>query len=293
MPPRAVQVDLAGKTMLVTGATAGIGLATARALAAAGAEVIVVGRDKRRTDAAAALVTQERPGVVVTPLLADFTSMGAVRRLAGEVRGRWARLDVLINNAGAMFGDRLLTPEGFERTWALNHLSCLLLTVELLPLLKASAPARVVNVCSMTHASGTLGSQSHRDIQRFKGMPAYAQAKLAQLLCGYALARRLAGTGVTVNALHPGVVATDVAKEMGALFSFMQKTLLKPFSISPERAAETLVYLATSPDVEGVTGGYFVKSTQRRSSAASYDEALQERVWTTSLAQLGLANAQI
>ena len=284
---------LAGQTVLVTGATAGIGLATARALAARGADVIVVGRDRTRSEVATALVAQARPGAVVTPLVADLTSMTAVRRLAGEVRARWTRLDVLVNNAGAIFGDRLLTPEGFERTWALNHLSCLLLTVELLPLLKASAPSRIVHVCSMVHASATLASQSHRDIQRFKGMQAYAQAKLAQLLCGYALARRLAGIGVTVNALHPGVVATDVAREMGPLFSFMQKTLLRPFSISAERAAETSVYLATSPDVEGVTGGYFVKSTQRRSSADSYDEALQERIWSSSLAKLGLANATI
>ncbi len=284
---------MTGKTVLVTGATAGIGLATARALAASGADVIVVGRDRTRTEAAAVQVAQARHGAVVTPLVADLTSMSAVRRLAGEVRARWPRLDVLVNNAGAMFGDRLLTPEGFERTWALNHLSCLLLTVELLPLLKASAPSRIVHVCSMTHATATLASQSHSDIQRFKGMQAYAQAKLAQLLCGYALARRLAGTGVTVNALHPGVVATDVAREMGPLFGFMQKTLLKPFSISPERAAETSVYLATSPDVEGVTGGYFVKSTRRRSSADSYDGALQERIWSTSLAKLGLANVSI
>ena len=287
------QADLSGKTVLVTGATAGIGLATARALAARGADVIVVGRDRARTDAAVSLIAQERHGAVVTPLVADLASMGDVRRLAGEVRARWSRLDVLVNNAGAMFGERLLTPEGFERTWALNHLSCLLLTVELLPLLTESAPSRIVHVSSMTHASATLASQSHSDMQRFRGMQAYAQAKLAQLLCGYALARRMAGTGVTVNALHPGVVATDVAKEMGPLFSFMQKTLLKPFSVSPERAAETSVYLAGSPEMEGVTGGYFVKSVQRKSSAASYDEALQERMWTTSLAKLGLANVRI
>ena len=284
---------MTGKTVLVTGATAGIGLATARALAASGADVIIVGRDRTRTDAAAALISEERPESVVTPLVADLASMGAVRQLAGEVRARWSRLDVLVNNAGAMFGERLLTPEGFERTWALNHLSCLLLTMELLPLLKASAPSRIVHVCSMTHTSATLASQSHSDLPRFRGMQAYAQAKLAQLLCGYALARRLDGTGVTVNALHPGVVATDVAKEMGPLFSFMQKTLLRPFSISPERGAETSVYLAASPEVEGVTGGYFVKAVRRKSSAASYDEAVQERVWTTSLATTGLTNLPI
>ncbi|MDO8795053.1 MAG: SDR family oxidoreductase [Vicinamibacterales bacterium] len=287
------QAALTGKTVLVTGATAGIGLATARALAVSGADVIVVGRDRARTEAAAVQVAQARHGAVVTPLVADLTSMAAVRRLAGEVRARWTRLDVLVNNAGAMFGERLLTPEGFERTWALNHLSCLLLTVELLPLLRASAPARVVNVSSMTHAGARMSSRSHGEMQRFSGLQAYSQAKLAQVLCGYALARRLKGTGVTVNALHPGVVATDVAREMGPLFSFMQKTLLRPFASSPDTAARTSVYLATSPDVEGVTGGYFVKSTQRRSSADSYDEALQERIWSTSLAKLGLANVSI
>ncbi len=285
--------DLSGKTVLVTGATAGIGLATARILASSGAQILVVGRDRRRTEAAVReIVPAGSPGRAVA-FVADFTSMHAVRRLAGEVRDGYARIDVLVNNAGAMFGERLLTIEGFERTWALNHLSCLLLTLELLPLLKGSAPARVVNVSSRMHRSGSLAPQTHAQVQRFSGMRAYSQAKLAQVMCGYVLARRLAGAGVTVNALHPGVVSTHVAHEMGTAFDFMQRVLLRPFSLSPEQGARTSVYLAASADVAGVTGGYFEKCAPRRSSVDSYNEALQERVWATSIAQLGHVNTQI
>ncbi|MGE3343231.1 MAG: SDR family NAD(P)-dependent oxidoreductase [Vicinamibacterales bacterium] len=285
--------DLSGKTVLVTGATAGIGLATARILASAGAQVLVVGRDAQRAEAAVRQVAPAGSPGSATAFVADFTSMQAVRRLAGEVRARHARLDVLINNAGAMFGDRLLTIEGFERTWALNHLSCLLLTLELLPLLRSSAPARVVNVSSQMHRTGSLAPQTHAQVQKFSGMRAYAQAKLAQIMCGYVLARRLTGSGVTVNALHPGVVSTHVAHEMGTAFDFMQRVLLRPFASSPEQGARTSVYLAASPEVAGVTGGYFEQCAPRRSSADSYDEALQERVWATSVAQLGHINTQL
>ncbi|MGE0392893.1 MAG: SDR family oxidoreductase [Vicinamibacterales bacterium] len=285
--------DLSGRTVLVTGATAGIGLATARLLAGAGAQVIVVGRDAQRAEEAVRQVAPPgSPGSAVA-FVADFTSMQAVRRLASEVRASHARLDVLINNAGAMFGERLLTIEGFERTWALNHLSCLLLTLELLPLLKGSAPARVVNVSSRTHRMGSLAPQTHAQVQKFSGLRAYSQAKLAQIMCGYVLARRLAGAGVTVNALHPGVVSTFVGREMGPAFDFMQRILLRPFASSPEQGAQTSVYLAASPDVNGVTGGYFEKCAPRRSSTASYNEVTQERVWATSVAQLGHANTQI
>ena len=285
--------DLTGKTVLVTGATAGIGLATARALAASGAEVLILGRDRGRTEAAVADVSSGSVSGRAVGFVADLTLMTAVRRVAEEVRSRYSRLDVLINNAGGMFGERLLTPDGFERTWALNHLSCLVLTLELLPLLKAGAPSRIVNVASMVHRSGSLAPKSHKQIQKFSGLGAYGQAKLAQIMCGYALARRLSGSGVTVNALHPGVVATGVGREMGPAFDFMQRVLLRPFSTSPDKAARTSLYLAASPDVAGVTGGYFEKCKPQKSSSASYDESTQERLWATSLAQVGLANIQV
>lgn len=287
------EYDLTGKTVLVTGATAGIGLATARALVSAGARVLVTGRDPRRVEAAVQSVAPPGSRGSAAPLVADFTSMQAVRRLAGEVRASHARLDVLINNAGALFGERLLTIEGFERTWALNHLSGLLLTLELLPLLKGSAPARVLNVSSQMHRTGSLAPQTHAQVQRFSGTRAYSQAKLAQIMCGYVLSRRLVGSGVTVNALHPGVVPTGVGREMGTAFDFMQRVLLRPFGSTPDQGARTSVYLAASPEVAGVTGGYFVRCAPSKSSPYSYNEAIQERVWTTSLAQLGLANIQI
>jgi len=285
--------DLSGKTVLVTGATAGIGLATAKALASAGAHIILVGRDRRRVEDAVRRIESSGLSGGVTFAVADFVSMTAVRRLAGEVRARHSRLDVLVNNAGAMFGERLLTPEGFERSWALNHLSCLLLTLELLPLLRASSSARVVNVSSRMHRMGSLAPQSHAQVQRYSGLKAYAQAKLAQVMCGYALSRRLAGSRVTVNALHPGIVATGVMQEMGTAADLLQRVLMRPFALSPEQGARTSVYLAASPDVEGVTGGYFEKCVQVRSSADSYNETAQERLWTTALAQLGHANTRI
>jgi retinol dehydrogenase-12 len=215
-----------------------------------------------------------------------------VRQLARDVRASCPRLDVLVNNAGGMFGERLITADGFERTWAVNHLAGLLLTLELLPLLKASRPARVVNVSSMVHSRGALVRGS-ADEHRFSGIRAYGRSKLAQIACGYVLARRLAGSGVTVNALHPGVVATDVGREMGPLFHFFQGTLMRPFAVSAEQAARTSVFLASSPEVEGVTGGYFVKCRQVKSSRDSYSESEQARVWDLSLSQLGLANLSI
>lgn len=282
--------QLLGKTVVVTGATAGIGLATARLLGGMGAHVVVVGRSSVRTEAAARAVVAE--GGTALPLVADLTSMASVRQLARTVREKCPRLDVLVNNAGGMFGERLVTADGFERTWALNHLSGLLLTLELLPLLKASRPSRVVNVSSVVHSRGTL-VRAHAEESGFSGIRAYGRSKLAQIACGYVLARRLAGSGVTVNALHPGVVATDVGREMGPVFHFFQSVLLRPFSTSAEKAARTSVFLASSPDVEGVTGGYFVDCREARSSRDSYSEAEQARVWSLSLSQLGLTNLTI
>lgn len=275
-----------GKICLVTGATAGIGRATAMGLARQGALVVITGRDAARTQETLEAIRKETGNRQVESLLADFSSQAEVRRLAAEFRARHNRLDVLLNNAGAVFMERGVTVDGFERTWAVNHLASFLLTLELLDLLKASAPSRIVNVSSAMHTGRTLDPDKIQD-EKIYGISGYGQSKLANVLFTYALARRLAGTGVTANCLHPGVVSTSLMKPKGSLVAKMAMTLMQPFLTSPEKGAATSLYLASSPEVEGVSGRYFIKSKAVPSSPVSYDEALQERLWELSLRQTG------
>lgn len=274
-----------GKVCLVTGATSGIGRETARALAMKGASVIVAGRDARRTHETAEAIARES-GREVGTMTADLSLMPEVKRLAREVVARHSRLDVLVNNAGNLFTAQAKTPEGFERTWALNHLSPMLLTLELLPLLKSSAPARIVNVASDTYRFGKLDFADLQGEGRFRGLKAYANAKLANVMFTFALALRLEGTGVTANCLHPGFVSTGIGNEMNATMRFIQNVLLQPFRISPEKGARTSIHLAASKDVEGVSGRYFEKCREARVAAVAGDIALKERLWKESVAQL-------
>ncbi|MFY9821319.1 MAG: SDR family oxidoreductase [Thermoanaerobaculia bacterium] len=275
-----------GKTCLVTGATSGIGRATALSLARQGALVVIAGRDAARTQDTVASIREEAGNRQVESLLADFSSLAEVRRLAAEFRARHSRLDVLVNNAGASFMEREMTVDGFEKTWAVNHLANFLLTLELLDLLKASAPARIVNVSSAVHAGRTLDLDRIEEEKSY-GIRGYGQSKLANVLFTYALARRLAGTGVTANCLHPGVVSTGLVKTEGRPVIKVLLALLRPFLNSPEKGAATSIYLASSPEVEGVSGKYFVKCKAVPSSPVSYDEALQEGLWELSLRQMG------
>jgi NAD(P)-dependent dehydrogenase (short-subunit alcohol dehydrogenase family) len=275
-----------GKVCLVTGATAGIGRATAMGLARQGALVVITGRDTARTQETLDAIRKETGNRQVESLLADFSSQAEVRRLATEFRARHDRLDVLLNNAGAVFMERGVTVDGFERTWAVNHLASFLLTLELLDLLKASAPARVVNVSSAMHTGRTLDPDKVQE-EKIYGISGYGQSKLANVLFTYALARRLKGTGVTANCLHPGVVSTRLMKPKGNLAAKVVMSLMQPFLTTPEKGAATSLYLASSPDVEGVTGKYFIKCKAVPSSPVSYDEALQERLWNLSLEQTG------
>jgi retinol dehydrogenase 12 len=248
--------------------------------------VVVAGRDAGRTGAAADWIRREAGTEQVAFLLADLSSQAEVRRLAREFKDKYSRLDILVNNAGAIFSRRETTADGFERTWALNHLAYFLLTRELLDLLKASAPARIVNVASTMHTGGVIDFDDLQGEKRYSGIRAYSQSKLANVLFTYALARRLEGTGVTANCLHPGGVATGFGQNTpGALKLLMR--LAGPFLITAERGAATSIHLASSPDVEGVSGKYFSKSRPARSSAASHDQALQERLWALSLQQIG------
>lgn len=278
-----------GKICLITGATSGIGYITARELAAKGMAVTIVGRDPAKTQAAAARIKQEAGVAQVEYLVADLSSQAEVRRLADEFKQRHQKLDVLLNNAGAMFTSQQKSVDGIEMTFALNHLAPFLLTHLLLDTVKASAPARIIVVGSDAHNGAKNSFDDPQQKRRgYNGLRAYGESKLANIMFTYELARRLAGTGVTANALHPGFVASNFGKNNGGIVGFGM-TLLRPIMISSKRGAQTSVYLASSPEVEGVTGQYFVKSKSARSSASSYDEAAQRHLWELSEELTGLS----
>ncbi len=280
------------RVCLVTGATNGIGYETALGLARRGARVAIVGRDPEKTQASAERIREAVPGAVVGPHIADLSAQAEIRRLAASLRATYPRLDVLVNNAGAIFDRRELTVDGIERTWALDHLGYVLLTLELLDTLKASAAAgakpRIVNVASAAHYRGHIDFSDIEGARRYGAMRAYAQAKLGNVLFTYALARRVKADGITVNALHPGVVKTGFAKNTGGAFGAVW-SLMCPFLIRPDKGAATSLHVATAPELDGVTGRYFSHSRPKTSSAESRDESVQERVWALSLAQVGLA----
>jgi retinol dehydrogenase 12 len=269
------------KICLVTGATSGIGLVTAEALARKGATVIVVARNPARGAAMVHRIQQETRNPAVELMLADLSNQAQVRQLASEVQRRFDHLDVLVNNAGAFFGQRQVSTEGIEMTFALNHLAYFLLTDLLLDRLKASASARIVNVSSEAHRGSRLDFSNLQGQHRYRGWRAYAQSKLANILFTYELARRLEGTGVVTNALHPGFVATNFGRNNRGLTAMLWR-MLQLAAISPQRGAETIIYLASAPEVMGISGKYFVKKKAVGSSEASYNRAAAERLWQVS-----------
>ncbi len=270
-----------GKTILITGATNGIGRVAALELAKMGAQVVIVGRNQARIDETIKEI-KDKAGVAVEAIKGDLSVMSGVRQVASDFRSRHNRLDVLINNAGAIIGSREETSEGNEMTFALNHLNYFLLTELLLDLLKASAPSRIVNVSSDAHVGAKINFDDIQSKQySMGGMRAYGQSKLMNLLFTYELAKKLAGTGVTVNALHPGVVATGFGHNNGGVMNLVMN-VMHLFALTPEQGADTIIYLASSPEVEGVTGKYFVKRKVKQSSAESYDEAAAKRLWDIS-----------
>jgi len=279
---------MAGKICLVTGATSGIGKVTATALAGQGAEVIIAGRNHQKAEDTVRQIQSETGNDAVHYLLADFSDLRQVRTLARSFREQYSRLDVLVNNAGAFFNARRETPYGVEMTFLVNHLAPFLLTNRLLETLKSSAPARIVTVSSDAHRYATLDFDDLEFRHGYVGIKAYARSKLANILFTYELARRLVGTGVTANALHPGHVATDIWKTNFPLIGPVLKWVMGFFALTPQEGADNSIYLASSPDVAGITGQYFVEREALKSSPLSYDESVAQKLWDISEALTGL-----
>jgi retinol dehydrogenase 14 len=278
---------MAGKNVLVTGGTAGIGKATAVGLAALGARVAITGRDRVRAEAAAADIRAASGNPAVDVFTADLSAQAEVRRLAGEVLDAYPRLDVLVNNVGGFWAHRHVTADGLEHTFALNHLGPFLLTSLLLDRLTASAPARVVTVSSGAHAQGRLDFSDLQSTAEYSGQRAYNASKLANVMFTYELARRLQGTGVTATVLHPGLVRTNFGADDQASFKVLLP-LVRPFMKSPAAGAATSIYLASSAEVEGVTGRYFANRKPKTSNKTSYDTAAATRLWKVSADLVGL-----
>jgi NAD(P)-dependent dehydrogenase (short-subunit alcohol dehydrogenase family) len=272
---------MAGKTVLVTGGTSGIGRATAMGLAAMGARLGITGRDRGRTEEAAREIRAVGAGQVDL-FVADLSSQLEVRRLADEVLQTYPRLDVLVNNVGGYWNTRHVTADGLERTFALNHLTPFLLTNLLLDRLTQSAPARVVTVASNAHTTGQIDFDDLQGERSYSGSRAYSQSKLANVLFTYELARRLAASAVTASALHPGVVNTSFGAEDPGGVQRLLVPFVRPFLKTPEQGAATSIHLASSPDLKQVSGRYFANSKPKKSSKASYDQPAAERLWQVS-----------
>ena len=275
-------IDMQGKTVLITGATDGIGKETARALQQMGANVVIVGRNPQKTaDVAQELRSQNPTGGGVDAMVADLSSMAEIRRLAEEFKQKYERLDVLVNNAGAYFAKRQVSVDGFEMTFALNHLNYFLLTNLLLDLLKKSAPARIVNVSSGAHAMGKLNFDNLQSKGFYLGWTVYGSSKLMKISFTRELARRLEGSYVTANVLHPGFVATKFGHNNKGLFNRFVKWSQKN-ALTPEQGAQTSIYLASSPEVAGVSGAYFHHSKIEQPSKAAQDDEAARKLWVVS-----------
>jgi NAD(P)-dependent dehydrogenase (short-subunit alcohol dehydrogenase family) len=283
-----------GKVVVITGATSGIGQAAAEKLVTMGARLVLVVRDQARAEATLARLRELGPGAAATVHYADLLRLSEMKRVAGEIAAAEARIDVLINNAGALFSRRHISQDGLEFTFALNHMSYFVLTHQLLHRLRASAPARIVNTASDAHEAATLdfedlqsakvyGKSDFLEWLRFggPGFKVYGRSKLCNILFTRELARRITGTGVTANALHPGFVATRFGDQSGGLISFGIK-IGKRFALSPEKGAETLVYLASSPEVAAASGGYYYKCRLGATSKSAQDDAAARRLWAES-----------
>ncbi len=278
---------LQGKTALITGATDGIGRVTAEALAAMGADLFLVGRNPQKTADTARAISEKTANPKVHALVADLSVQSDVRRLADTFRQQRQRLHILVNNAGGIFMQRQSSPDGIEMTLALNHLAYFLLTNLLVDVFVGSAPARIVNVSSGAHVGGKIDFHNLQLTHGYSSFKAYSQSKLANVYFTYELARRLSGSGVSVNCLHPGFVATNFGVSNGGFFKPIFK-LFQIGAISPDKGAATSIYLASSPEVEGISGKYFDQKKPVASSKISYDADIARQLWDISLQLTGL-----
>ena len=278
--------DVRGKTILITGTTSGIGLEASLALARRGARVVMVGRDRARTEAAVAKVRAGSGSTEITHLLCDFSSLAAVRELAGAAHARCPRLDVLVNNAGGVSKVRRLTENGIERTFAVNHLAPFLLTGLILDRLKAQAPSRIITTASDAHHGATIPFDDLDAEKTYQGFARYKQSKLANILFTRELARRLEGSDTVCSCFHPGLVASGFNRNNGPWMS-LAMTMLRPVARSVEKGAETLVWLASTAKVNGLHGGYFVDMERRQPSPQALDPQTARRLWEASERQCG------
>ncbi|MGB8556425.1 MAG: SDR family oxidoreductase [Pseudolabrys sp.] len=276
-----------GKTVVITGGTSGIGEVAAVALAKMGARVVLVARDKSRGDATLARLRDITPDIAHSVYFADLLRLAEMKRVAAEIADHEPRIDVLINNAGALFAKRRLTEDGLERTFALNHMAYFVMTAGLRERLLASGLARIINTASAAHQDATLDFDDLQSAKSFGARKAYGQSKLCNILFTRELARRLQGTGVTANCLHPGFVATRFGDRSGGLISRLV-WLAKFFAVPPAEGAETVIYLASSPDVAKATGQYFYKSMPVRPSSWAEDDRSALLLWQRSAALAGM-----
>jgi NAD(P)-dependent dehydrogenase (short-subunit alcohol dehydrogenase family) len=288
--------EMKGKVCIITGSNSGIGKETATSLAKMGAHVVIVVRNQERGEKARLEIVKQTGNNSIDLMICDLSSMDSIRRFAQEFKRKCDRLDVLVNNAGAMFNKREVTPEGFERTLAVNYLGPFLLTHELLDLLKSSAPSRIINVSSGLAKDGKVDLDDLQSQKNYAGTkayarvraPVYANTKLMVMMFTYELARRLEGTGVTANVLMPGFVATNLGKNSGSLSSSLMFKMVRPMQVSSRKGAETSVYLASSSEVTNVTGKCFAKKKETTTCPESYDENLQKQLWNRTEIMLGL-----
>ena len=289
--------EMKGKICIITGSNSGIGKETATNLVKMGATIVMVVRDQERGEKARTEIVKQTGNNSVDLMICDLSSMDSIRRFVKEFKRKYDRLDVLVNNAGAMFNKREVTSEGFEKTVAVNYLGPFLLTRKLLDLLKSSAPSRIINVSSGLAKNGKVDLDDLQSEKNYKGSkayskvraPVYANTKLMLMMFTYELARRLKGSGVTANVLMPGFVATNLGKNSGSLSSSIMFKMVRPMQVSAKKGAETSIYLASSEDVKDVTGKCFIKKKEAMTCPASYNEELQKRLWNKTESMLSLA----